>query len=118
VFVEYGECSRRLADCNKLLCALSESISMLFFTKLLPRRRGLFYITTLKRLVSSYLEHILRLGVRWRRHAGQPPLSTDCLWVLQQLVRKYEDSGSVVVTTVLNLLTWIENLSCVRDVEV
>lgn len=30
MFMENGECSRRLADCNKLLCALHEYISRSF----------------------------------------------------------------------------------------
>ena len=38
--------------------------------------------------------------------------------MLQKLFRNSNGSGSVFVGTVLDLLTWLQNLDCVRDVEV
>ena len=80
--MEYCECSRRLADCNKLLCALSDPVS-----KTLDHHADVAATGTCRQdnriygwmFVSSYLEHILRLRMRWRRHAGQPPLLSDSL---------------------------------------
>lgn len=38
MFMENGECSRRLADCNKLLCALPKYISKFFVVMLSSQR--------------------------------------------------------------------------------
>jgi len=65
MFMQDCQSSRGLLDCDELLCSL-------WFQSILAAclwRGGVS-----EGMVRFYLEHILRLGVWRRRHAGQPPL--------------------------------------------